>query len=146
MKVREAALDDAPAISGLVRELGYAGVLTATTERLARLLRSDADAVFVAEDAGCVVGWVQAQASGALESGFRTEIGGLGVGAQDRRRGWGERLVAVAEEWGRARGAEGIVVRSDVRRVESHEFYPALGYEKAKVQAVYCKSLKPAAR
>lgn len=142
MKIREAVLADAAAIAALTGELGYGGEAVTTREHLLRLLGGQDDVVFVAEAEGRLVGWIQAHASTALESGFRAEIVGLIVGTQDRRNGWGERLVAAVEEWGRARGANGVVVRSNIQRVESHEFYPALGYEKAKVQAVYRKRLE----
>lgn len=143
MKIREAALDDAQGITGLVGELGYEGDESAMIQRLGSLLGSGVDAMLVAEDAGRVVGWVQVHVSTTLEAGSRAEIAGLVVGAQYRRLGWGGRLVAAAEDWARARGMARVVVRSNVQRVASHEFYPALGYAKSKVQAVYWKSLAP---
>ena len=37
--------------------------------------------------------------------------------------------------------AETVVVRSNASRVESHSFYPALGYASTKTQQVYRKLL-----
>jgi GNAT superfamily N-acetyltransferase len=56
-----------------------------------------------------------------------------------RRRGVGRCLVAVAETWAREISAETVVVRSNAKRVESHAFYPALGYLPLKTQVVYRK-------
>jgi hypothetical protein len=49
-------------------------------------------------------------------------------------------LVAEAERWAREKGAEGVVVRSNAQRVESHLFYPALGFQESKRQVVYRKN------
>jgi GNAT superfamily N-acetyltransferase len=76
-----------------------------------------------------------------LESGFRVEINGLIVSPEARRRGVGRALVSRAEEWALQVGAEAIVVRSNVQRIESHAFYPALGYDVSKTQTVYRKRL-----
>ena len=51
----------------------------------------------------------------------------------------GRALVARAEEWAREISAPTVVVRSNAKRVESHEFYPSLGYEAYKTQVVYRK-------
>ena len=79
-----------------------------------------------------------------VESGFRVEITGLVVSPALRRRGVGRSLVDAAERWAKSLSAAGMVVRSNARRVESHFFYPALGYVPAKTQVVYRKPLAAA--
>jgi ribosomal protein L15E len=49
--------------------------------------------------------------------------------------------MARAEAWAREASAGYVVVRSNVRRTESHAFYPSIGYAPSKTQAVYRKSL-----
>jgi predicted N-acetyltransferase YhbS len=111
-------------------------------QRLSAILGSENDLVLVAvNDAGVPIGWIQAHASRVLESGFRVEIAGLIVSPDARRSGVGRALVGRAEEWARTLGAEAIVVRSNVQRIESHAFYPALGYLITKTQTVYRKKL-----
>lgn len=65
------------------------------------------------------------------------EIGGLIVSEKYRRKGVGQRLVERAEDWARNKNYEGLIVRSDVKRTESHYFYPQIGYELLKDQKVY---------
>lgn len=84
-----------------------------------------------------------AEPAAIVESGFRVEITGLIVAAEQRRHGVGRAFVAEAESWVKLISAEAIVARGNIRRVESHAFYPALGYSAAKTQNVYRKILKP---
>ena len=145
MIIRDAALPDAAEIARLTAELGYSANPEQITTRLARLGDWQKQIVLVAVLDGKIAGWIQAQASEVLESGFRAEIVGLVVGGDFRRRGVGRALVAAAERWAIGAGAPVIVVRSNAQRVESHLFYPVLGYVASKTQAVYRKPLPPAA-
>jgi predicted N-acetyltransferase YhbS len=67
------------------------------------------------------------------------EIGGLIVSEKYRRKGLGQRLVKCAEVWAQNHNYEGIIVRSDIKRIESHHFYPRIGYELLKDQKVYIR-------
>lgn len=140
--IRRAAEEDAEAISRLSATLGYTAPPDLIRRWLATILPSHEHLLLVvAEAAGAVLGWLQAHAVCVVESGFRVEIMGLIVSAEVRRIGLGRALVSEAEKWAQAKGAEAIVVRSNVQRVESHAFYPALGFTATKIQKVYRKSL-----
>jgi GNAT superfamily N-acetyltransferase len=139
---RQAAEEDAASVARLAGELGYATGEVAMQRRIRTVLASKADLLVVAVDStGEAVGWLQAHAAHAVESGFRVEITGLVVSAEMRRRGVGRSLVARAERWAKRLSAKTMVVRSNASRAESHSFYPALGYRPAKTQVVYRKSL-----
>ena len=139
-KVRAAKLGDAPSIARLSRELGYPAEVGVVRERLRRILGRDDQRVVVAETPGGeVCGWLQAHSSVAVESGLRVEIAGLVVSEAMRRRGVGRCLVSLAETWATEISAETVVVRSNAKRVESHAFYPSLGYLPSKTQVVYRK-------
>ncbi len=97
-------------------------------------------AVFVAEDRG-VVGWIHVQLDFGLVSSGVAEVGGLVVDERNRRGGIATALVARAQEWAQDRGCRELVVRSNTRRREAHEFYPALGFEPVKEQRVYRKRI-----
>jgi predicted N-acetyltransferase YhbS len=141
ISIRRAVKEDAPSIAQLSTTLGYHAEPTAVASRLRAIVDSDADLMIVAEDSQrVVVGWLQAHAAHIVESGFRVEITGLIVSPGQRRRGVGRALVEEAERWAKAIAAEAIVARSNIQRVESHAFYPALGYTATKTQNVYRKT------
>jgi ribosomal protein S18 acetylase RimI-like enzyme len=142
MTVRQASLSDADEIARLTGELGYGDDSSAIRGRLQRILLRSDHIVFVAVATGKVAGWLQAQVTESLESGHRVEIMGLIVGGGHRRLGIGRALVGHAERWARGLGLHVLVVRSNVTRLESHDFYPAIGFNVAKTQAVYRKHLK----
>jgi GNAT superfamily N-acetyltransferase len=139
-KVRAATTSDARSIAVLSGSLGYPAEAGTVRERLRRILARDDQRVVVAElPRGGICGWLQAHCSEAVESGFRVEIVGLIVADGMRRRGVGRSLVARAETWAREISAETVVVRSNATRLESHAFYPSLGYMPSKTQVVYRK-------
>ena len=138
--VRSAFEADAEAIAMLTRELGYPADGGAIRERLIGLLARSDYLVTVAQcESGEICGWLQAHSSESLETGLRVEILGLVVASHMRRQRIGRLLVDNAEAWAAQVCAPAIVVRSNVKRDESHPFYSALGYEKSKTQHVYRK-------
>jgi GNAT superfamily N-acetyltransferase len=139
--IRRAASKDVEALTRLCGALGYPADDAATAARFGALEHSSTDIVLVAEKEGAVIGWIQAHAAWVLESGFRVQIVGLVVEPHVRRSGAGRALVAAAEQWAKDLGSASIVVQSNVQRVESHAFYPALGYVRRKTQEVYGKAL-----
>ena len=50
-------------------------------------------------------------------------------------------MMKEVEAWAVAQGAPVLVVRSNVRRTESHVFYPSLGFAVNKTQTVFHKRL-----
>jgi len=140
-RLRPAALKDALALATLAEELGYASRPAVLRKRLMNILERADHLVAVAEKGKEISGWIHAHSFVALESGFRVEILGLIVGKNARRLGLGGLLVAEAEAWAARIRAEAVTVRSNLKRVESHAFYPALGFTKVKMQAVYRKSV-----
>ena len=143
--IRSAFVDDAEIIAQLATELGYPTTTEQAASRLSALLARDTYFVAVAEMSLRVVGWVAVERRLLLESGERAEIVGLIVAATSRRAGIGAALVQAAEGWARAQGMQALSVRSNVARVEAHPFYEGLGYQRAKTQHSYTKSL-PAER
>jgi len=122
-------------------QLGYPVEADVMRERLTVLKTRPDHLVIVAVLDGAIGGWLHAQATEALESGFRAEIVGLVVAERFRRRGVGRRMMKEVEAWAVAQGAPVLVVRSNVRRTESHVFYPSLGFAVNKTQTVFHKRL-----
>jgi len=141
MTLRNANSGDAADLARLTCELGYAGSADLMRRRLARITTQPDQMLLVAILDERMAGWLQAHASVSLELGYVAEITGLIVEASTRRRGIGRALVERAERWASELGAEALLVRSNVQREESHDFYRALGFDTVKKQAVYQKIL-----
>jgi N-acetylglutamate synthase-like GNAT family acetyltransferase len=139
MTIREANSGDATDLARLTAELGYTGSEDLMRRRLARIASQPDQIVLVAILDERIVGWLQARACLSLESGYSAEITGLIVEASARRRGVGRTLVKRSERWASELGVEALLVRSNVQRVESHDFYRALGFTSWKNQVVYRK-------
>lgn len=141
--IRPATDSDAPDIRRLSAQLGYPATEDQIRQRLARLIASPNDAVFVAASAeGPLLGWIHGFLSQLLESNYRVEIGGLIVDESCRRQRIGHNLVARLEAWAAERGATEMSVRCRTTRPEAHSFYKTLGYTESKTQIVFRKPLK----
>ena len=95
---------------------------------------------FVAEQAGEVVGFLDAMVIPALQSAAKqsvTEVGerrlvinALIVHRQHWRHGIGTQLMEAAEQWGRRHGATRVALDTWIESQVSVPFYEALGYRK----------------
>jgi len=140
-KLRTPTIDDAVAVAALSAELGYEVTADVMATRIATVQRRNDHPLVVAVVDDEVAGWIQVHAYTSVESGFRAEIIGLVVGSSFRRIGIGKVLVEEAIRWSRECSADVLVVRSNIVRAESHQFYPSVGLELMKTQAVYRKRL-----
>jgi GNAT superfamily N-acetyltransferase len=139
VKIRLARPEDAAAIALLSGQLGYPATPTQIQDRFALLERDARVAIFVAELAGAVVGWVQLLDQQILETGSRVEVAALVVDETVRRSGIGRRLMERAEEWTRERGYNTVQLRSNVTRAAAHTFYERLGYKHIKTSKTFRK-------
>ena len=132
---------DAEAVAQLSRELGYPSDVEAVRRRIRSV--DPADLLIVAvNEADVPVGFIHGRMTRTVEADARVHIIGLVVSAKARRAGVGRRLIAEGERWAATTNAEAIVVKSNTARGEAHDFYPAVGYDKVKTQAVYLKRLR----
>jgi GNAT superfamily N-acetyltransferase len=141
MDIRDASLEDAAFISGLLGQLGYPTEAIAVRERLALL--GDEDRVLVCEEAGTndssrarypsvEGGFVSLHRVPLLaEGGCCARITALVVSESRRGAGVGRALVEAAESTARSWGCALLEVSSGRRpeRAAAHRFYPALGFE-----------------
>jgi GNAT superfamily N-acetyltransferase len=139
-KIRPLVEADADAVAALATELGYPNEIEEIRRRIAPIAKSDL--LLVAADTNDKpVGFIQAHRVRIIEVGDRVEILGLVVSSTARRRGIAQMLIAEVERWAKKIGVKTVSVRSNTKRTEAHLFYPAMGYEKIKTQAVYEKLL-----
>jgi GNAT superfamily N-acetyltransferase len=136
VEIRPMRVDDLERVADLSRQLGYPVARNELEHRFSRIADAQ-QALFVAQSAGRVIGWIQVHPLLLLESEPEAEIGGLVVDAVARRHGAGRALVLEARRWSRERGFRTLRVRSNAARDEAHHFYPALGFTRTKTQHNY---------
>jgi len=136
MEIRRARLEDCEALARLATELGYP---TTQEQMVVRVLHIEGDplhAVLVADAGAGPVAFLHVLETRTLESPAHAEIAGLVVAEGARGLRVGQRLVAAAAEWARARRLPELRVRSNVMRVEAHRFYEREGFRLRKTQKV----------
>ncbi|ODC02911.1 hypothetical protein BFW38_04430 [Terasakiispira papahanaumokuakeensis] len=129
------------AIRALIHEWGYEADEAQVQAWVEALNASSLHAIWVAISDGEVCGWLVAEQRIALGAGQICEITGLVVGARFRRLGVGQHLIKTAEHWAQQRQLSQVLVRSNITRVESHVFYPSMGFSLKKTSHVYEKAL-----
>jgi GNAT superfamily N-acetyltransferase len=135
--IRPLEFTDADAVSALLPDLGYAATAEQVARRLAALRAWPDQDAFVAVVDDAVVGLCHVQGVRLLASEGYAEIQALVVSAARQGRGLGRQLVKHACDWAFARGYERVRLRSSVHRVEAHEFYERLGFEKARASFAF---------
>jgi GNAT superfamily N-acetyltransferase len=141
VQVRQATSGDASSIARLSSQLAYSASAADMIDRICSLLSFPTHAVYVAAADTSVLGWITGELRLSLETGRRAEITGLVVDATSRRIGVGRALVARIEQWALQNGVNIVMVRSNVTRAESHQFYAQLGYDQVKTQHSYRRVL-----
>jgi GNAT superfamily N-acetyltransferase len=127
--IRDASSEDAPAIAGLLTQLGYPSEEEAVESRLDRL-RIVGDRIAVAELDGAVVGLAHLQVTPAIERDRpAAKIGALVVDQAHRGLGIGRALVGAMEAEARLRGCELLYLTTSERRDDAHAFYERVGLE-----------------
>jgi GNAT superfamily N-acetyltransferase len=133
IRVRDAQLDDAPALAELTTQLGYPVSADELRPRLTQLLDDEASRILVAvEEADLPVGWLHVMIHRSLESLASVRIGGLVVDERYRSGGIGRQLLAAGEAWARERGVARMTLYSRQTRERAHRFYEREGYRIAK--------------
>jgi GNAT superfamily N-acetyltransferase len=144
-RIRDATLDDAPALAPLLGALGYPADPATIRSRLKSLgAVGPTDRVLVAEVDGTLLGFAALHATPTLHRGAPVgRITGLAVLPDRHGVGVGRRLVEAAEAHFRACGAERMEVTSGLSHQPAHQFYRHLGYEDQGIR--FAKSLVPPA-
>jgi GNAT superfamily N-acetyltransferase len=131
--IRFARASDVPELVRLFGELGYEIPPDVLAERLAAFDSAGEKALVAADDSssGRLVGVATLHATPVLHrAGPVGRVTALVVDASLRGRGIGRALMEAAEQWAAAQGCVLIEVTSNQRRVDAHNFYERLGYER----------------
>lgn len=139
-KIREATVSDAREIARLNQtSMGYDYPIEKTTQKLALLLSSGKDKIFVAVADNAVVGYVHANDYDVLYAPAMKNIMGIAVSPAYRRAGIGRALITAVESWARETDAKGIRLVSGAGRTNAHDFYRSLGFGGGKNQINFKK-------
>lgn len=142
LKLRLAKLQDAARIAILCDRLGYPTTEAQMRERLQVLLRHDDHAIHVAtSEDDRAIAWIHVHRCYLAIEPTHAFILGLIVDEEYRGCGVGRRLVECGERWGKERGCDRILVRSNILRPAAHRFYEHLGYANIKQSMVFAKDL-----
>jgi predicted N-acetyltransferase YhbS len=129
-EIRTATPDDAPALSGLLDELGFPAAADVVAFRL-RALDMAGETTLVITRGGGVMGFVTLHVTPVLHR--PTPVGrmtALVVKHDARGQGLGRALVAAAEQRLAAAGCGLVEVTSNQALAGAHAFYERLGYAK----------------
>jgi GNAT superfamily N-acetyltransferase len=128
--LRAARPADAPALAGLLVELGYPQPAAALGPRIAALADTATDTVLVAEVDGRIVGMASLHVTPFFnEDQRRGRITALVVDPGQRRRGIGHHLLQAIEAAASTRGCGAVELTSSPHRHGAHRFYLAAGYQ-----------------
>lgn len=134
---RKATLNDCVLMTQLSNQLGYETTAAKLKNRLAEILDSPDDCVFVVLDNETIIGWIHGFYTRRVESDSFTEIGGMVVDEQYRRKGIGQKLINEVIEWALVKKTGKIRVRCNTMRKETHLFYAAIGFTGTKEQNIF---------
>ena len=128
--IRNAQLQDADAIVGLMRQLGYETSSAVIARKLQVFENSQCDEAFVAlDDHHRVIGCISVHAHELFHAkGCLGRITSLVVHNDARRSGVGTVLIEAAERFFKASGCIRVEVTSGDQRLAAHRFYSANGF------------------
>lgn len=139
-KIREATVSDAREIARLNQtSMGYDYPIEKTAQKLALLLSSGKDKIFVAVADNTVIGYIHANDYDVLYAPAMKNIMGIAVDPAYRRAGIGRALITAVESWARETDAKGIRLVSGAGRTNAHTFYRRLGFDGGKNQINFKK-------
>ncbi len=137
IRIREAKMDDGPALTRLSNQLGYPIDLANIEKNIDAIQKEKEGIVLVADSHETVAGWIYVSRKISLESGWIWEIYGMVVDEAYRNKGIGHQLLQAAIAWCRKKGAKSLRVRSNIKRKDAHRFYEEQGFQLKKEQKVF---------
>lgn len=132
MIIRQMQAKDIMGVVSLIRnELGYDDMSSEVYDRVSRIYETENYEVFIAEEAGKVIGFAGIMRGLAFElDGEYVRVIALAVSRAYQSKGIGSRLEAHVEKYAEEINANSIVISSGLNRNRAHVFYGNKGYEK----------------
>ena len=107
-------------------------------------LAAEPQAVFVAEEGGRLIGFVEMSLRSFADGFSSSPVGyleGWYVSPEVRRRGVGRRLVAAGEDWARGQGCAEFASETELENEASAAAHAALGFEEVAAVSLFRKKL-----
>lgn len=140
MTIRVAKRTDIQAINRLnTQTLQHEYPLKEAEERLAYILSSPTNQLFVKESHDQVVGYIQLSEYICTYGPVLMNVLGLAVDEAFQHQGIGKELLKHSEQWAKEQGAQGLRLNSGIERTEAHRFYRHVGYKEIKKQINFRK-------
>ncbi len=105
--------------------------------QIAVILAKKDHAAWVAVEGENIIGWTHAFQPLYIESLPFVEVGGLVVDEAYRGKGVGKALVNRIKDWCMEQRVYTLRLRTQVKRLDAHQFYRALRFEEIKEQKVF---------
>ena len=138
--IRQSHLQDADRIRILSEQLGYNSTLKQIEQRLKKIQTNAAHILYVATVINdYVVAWGHASVTDLLMLPNQVILWGLVVDENHRNQGIGKALIQSIEQWANQLGCAGIMLYSNIKRLETHLFYEKNGYTNIKQSLVFTK-------
>jgi ribosomal protein S18 acetylase RimI-like enzyme len=137
LRIREAKVRDAVAVSRLIEALGYPCDIAEAERRIRRVNASPRQSLSVAEIRDDVCGLISIDYMFYLPLGREScRITALVVDERHRGHGLGRELLRHAELSARREGAARVELTTAESRVEAHAFYRRCGFEQSSLRFV----------
>lgn len=137
LRLRDAKLHDAAAVSRLIEALGYPCDVAEAERRIRRMNASPRQALVVAEWKGTVCGLLGLDFMFYLPLGRETgRITALIVDERFRKHGVGRELLRHAESACRRENAARLELTTAASRTDAHAFYRHCGFEQSSLRFV----------
>jgi GNAT superfamily N-acetyltransferase len=129
LRIRRADNQDAQAVAGLMRFLGFDPSAGEIERRFELVSDHGLDSAYLAETIGKPIGLLAVHIAPLLfYPRPLARITTLVVAVDERRRGVGRRLVAFARQLADEAGCDKLELTTGLSRVEAHAFYEAVGF------------------
>lgn len=130
--IRLAHINDAPALSALLNQLGYAGTENFLPQKMQQMLQHPDEQLLVAEEAGQVLAFISFHFIPQIAlAGDFARISYFAVDATTRSQGLGKMIEEYCTHLAQERGCDRIEVHCHTRRTDAHRFYFRQGYEES---------------
>ncbi len=136
-RLSELSNNDAEILTRLSFQLGYETDINQLSIRTQEIINNSNQVIFVATADDKIVGFIHVFSAVRVETPIFIEIAALVIDENYRKKNIARDLINAAIMWGNSNGITKVVVRCNVIRKETHQFYTRLGFMQEKEQKIF---------